>query len=100
MKIKKFEELNESKFNYSINLMELFSLLSEKGYKHFEGSINEDTKDIHIYFSTIHNGRGDWCEIRIGEKDNSLSFINDDKQVINLINLSFDELLQKINNIK
>ncbi len=57
-----------------MELKALHSLMSRKGFHYFDGHTNDNENNLYLSFSTMHNGRGDMVEIRIGEMDNDIKF--------------------------
>ena len=59
-----------------MNIKVLFSILKKKGYHYFDGHTNDRDSDLYIYFSTLHNGRGDSVELRLGDTDHDITIFN------------------------
>lgn len=49
-----------------IDLIRIHSIMRDKGYHYFDGKTNNINDNLYLDFSTGHNGRGDWVEIKIG----------------------------------
>jgi len=56
-----------------MDLKALFSLMNRKGFYYFEGNTNQNNNNLYISFSTLHGGRGNFVDIRIGETNNDIS---------------------------
>lgn len=75
-----------------IDLKKLYSLMRVKKYHYSECKTNDKETDLYISFSTVHNGRGNCVEIRIGDVDNDIDYMDN-----KLRNINSDELISFIN---
>jgi len=60
-----------------MDLTALHSIMSRKKYYYFEGKTNSRENNLYLSFSTLHNGRGDIIDIRIGDVDNDINCLVD-----------------------
>ncbi len=81
-----------------MNLLALHSIMSEKGYHYFSGRTNDKEDNLYLDFSTLHNGRGNSVEIRIGKKDfDIIAYIQDEEN--SWKNIQENKLYQILNQI-
>lgn len=59
-----------------VNLRTLHKLMAENGYNYFEGLMNPSSGSMNVNFSTVHNGRGDSFDLKLGDKKNDIIFCN------------------------
>lgn len=57
-----------------MDLKALHSLMIKKKFHYFEGKTNDRDDSLYLSFSTKHNGRGDFIDLRIGNTDNDVKF--------------------------
>jgi len=63
-----------------MDLKALHSIMSRKKYHHFEGKTNDIENSLYLSFSTLHNGRGNSIDIRIGDIDNDINCLVDNNR--------------------
>jgi len=56
-----------------MDLIALHSIMSRKKYHYFEGKTNDRENNLYLSFSTLHNGRGNNVDIRVGDIDNDIN---------------------------
>jgi hypothetical protein len=56
-----------------MDLKALHSLMSRKKFHYFDGKTNDKENNLYLSFSTLHNGKGDNIDIRIGDIDNDIN---------------------------
>ena len=60
-----------------MELIALHSIMSRKKYHYFYGKTNDADNNLYLSFSTLHNGRGDSIDIRLGGVNNDIIFLLD-----------------------
>ena len=80
-----------------MDLANIFSIMRNKGFFYFDGSMNKSDDYILMGFSKLKNYRGDIIEINIGHNLNDVSYFTD-SDTIELKDISDTELIEFINN--
>jgi len=66
-----------------MDLKALHSIMSRKKYHYFEGQTNDSESNLYLSFSTLHNGRGNYIDIRIGDTDNDINCLVENNRTEN-----------------
>jgi hypothetical protein len=82
-----------------MDLANIFSIMRNKGFFYFDGNMKKSDDYILIGFSKLYDYGGDILEINIGRNLNDVSYFTD-SDTIDLVNISDEELIEFINNIK
>ena len=75
-----------------MDLNALFSIISQKGYHHFDGRTNSTNDNLYLDFSTGYNGRGNFITLRLNSDDNDIDYRTDNIERTSLKNISDSEL--------
>jgi hypothetical protein len=66
-----------------MDLNALHSIMSRKKYHYFEGKTNDSENNLYLSFSTLHNGRGNIINIRIGDINNDINCLVNNNRIEN-----------------